>query len=42
MIFIPGSYRLTNDNLGTIVTALESILRSNPGVEDLADGETWL
>jgi len=42
MIFIPGSYRLTNNNLGTIVTALEAILRSNPGDEDLANGETWL
>jgi hypothetical protein len=42
MIFIPGSYRLTNDTLGTIVTALEAILRSNPGDEDLANGETWL
>lgn len=42
MIFIPGGYRLTNNNLGTIVTALDAVLRSNPGDEDLADGETWL
>jgi len=42
MIFIPGSYRLTNDNLGTVVTALDAILRSNPGDEDMANGEAWL
>ena len=42
MIFIPGSYRLTSDNLGTIVTALDAILGSNPGDEDLANGEAWL
>ena len=42
MIFIPGSYPLTNDNLGTIITELEAILGSHPGDDDLANGETWL
>ena len=42
MIFIPGSYRLTKDSLGKIIAALEAILRSHPGDEDLANGETWL
>jgi predicted nuclease of predicted toxin-antitoxin system len=42
MIFIPGNYRLTTNDIGKIIAALEAILRSYPGDEDLANGETWL
>lgn len=42
MIFVPGSYRRTKADTGTIIAALEAILGTYPGVEDLANGETWL
>lgn len=42
MIFIPGNYRLTRDHIGKVTAALEQILASHPGDEDLANGEAWL
>jgi hypothetical protein len=42
MVFVPGSYRRTKDDIGRIVTALESKLEQYPGEDDLAEGETWL
>ena len=42
MIFIPGSYRRTRDDIGKIITALEAILDEHPGEADLANAETWL
>ncbi len=42
MVFVPGSYRRTKDDIGRIVTALERKLDEYPGEEDLAGGETWL
>jgi Domain of unknown function (DUF5615) len=42
MIFIPGNYRLSRDNIGAITTALEDLLRRYPGDEDMAGGEAWL
>jgi hypothetical protein len=42
MVFVPGSYRRTKDDVGRIVTALESKLKQYPGDDALAGGETWL
>jgi hypothetical protein len=42
MIFMPGGYRRTRADTGRIVAALEVILASCPGEEDLRNGEAWL
>lgn len=42
MIFVPGNFRLTRNNIGAIAAALEEILQRHPGDEDLANGEAWL
>ena len=42
MIFMPGGYRRTRADTGRIIAALEVILASYPGEEDLRDGEAWL
>ena len=42
MIFMPGGYRRTRADAGRIVVALEVILASCPGEEDLRNGEAWL
>ena len=39
MVFVPGSFRRTKADLGRLVGALEEILVSHPGIEDLANGE---
>ena len=42
MIFMPGNYRRTKDDIGRIVAALEAKLAEFPGESGLAGGETWL
>jgi predicted nuclease of predicted toxin-antitoxin system len=42
MIFMPGTYRRTKNDIGRIVTALEAKLGQYPGEEDLANAEEWL
>jgi len=42
VIFMPGSYRRTRDDLGRIITVLENMLAEHPGQADLANGEAWL
>ena len=42
VVFVPTTYRLTKDDSGRLVTALEAVLRTYPGDEDLANGEAWL
>ncbi len=42
MIFIPGTYRRTKNDIGKIITALEVILAQYPEEDDLANGESWL
>jgi hypothetical protein len=42
MIFIPGAYRRTKNDIGRIVTALEAKLGQYPGEEDLVNAEEWL
>lgn len=42
MVFVPGSYRRTKADVGTIVAALECRLGEYPGEQDLAGGEAWL
>lgn len=42
MIFIPGTYRRTRNDIGKIVTAVETLLAEYPGETDLANGEAWL
>jgi hypothetical protein len=42
MIFIPGTYRRTKDDIGKIVIALEAVLAQYPAEDGLANGEAWL
>jgi len=42
MFSVPGSYRRTKADTGTIVKALEAVLVAHPGESDLANGEAWL
>lgn len=42
MIFLPGNYPRTRASTGRIVAALEAVLASHPGENDLANGEAWL
>jgi hypothetical protein len=42
MIFIPGTYRRTKDDIGKIVTALEALLAQHPAEDGLANGEARL
>jgi len=42
MIFMPGAYRRTKNDIGRIVAALESKLGQYPGEEDLVNAEEWL
>jgi hypothetical protein len=42
MVFVPGSFRRTKADLGRLVAALEAVLLARPGIDDLADGETWV
>jgi hypothetical protein len=42
MIFMPGGYRRTRAGTGRIIAALEVVLASYPGEEDLRNGEAWL
>ena len=42
MVFMPGTYRRTKDDIGRIAAALEHVLLQHPADERLANGETWL
>lgn len=42
MVYVPGSYRRTNKDLGRIVDALATILDARPDPDGLRNGETWL
>ena len=42
MIFMPGTYRRTKNDIGRIVAALEAKLGQYPGEEDLINAEEWL
>jgi hypothetical protein len=42
MAFMAGNYRLTEAQTGRIVHTLEAKLAELPGLNGLADGETWL
>ena len=42
LIFMPGSYRHTRADTGTIIAALEAILAQHPGEAGLCNGEAWL
>lgn len=42
MIFIPGNYRRTKNDIGRIIAALEAKLAQYPGEEDLANAEDWI
>jgi predicted nuclease of predicted toxin-antitoxin system len=42
VIFIPGTYRRTRNDIGKITAALEALLTEYPGDADLANGEAWL
>lgn len=42
MVFIPGNYRRTKDDIGRIIEALEAKIKQYPGDNDLADAEDWL
>lgn len=42
MIFMPGNYRRTRDDIGRIVAALEAKMLQHPGDEGLANAEDWL
>ena len=42
MIFMPGTYRRTKNDIGHLVAALEAKLGQYPGEEDLVNAEEWL
>jgi hypothetical protein len=42
MIFMPGNYRRTKDDIGRIVAALEAKIKQYPGDDGLANAEDWL
>jgi hypothetical protein len=42
MVFMSGDFRRTKADIGRIVVALEAKLAAYPGLEDLANSETWL
>jgi len=42
MIFMPGTYRRTKNDIGRIVAALEAQPGQYPGDEDLVNAEEWL
>jgi hypothetical protein len=42
MVFMSGTYRRAKGNTGRIIAALEKIIATYPGDDDLANGETWL
>ena len=42
MIFMPGTYRRTKNDIGRIVAALDEKLGQYPGEEDLVNAEEWL
>ena len=42
MIFMPGTYRRSKNDIGRIVAALEAKLGQYPGEDDLANAEEWL
>ena len=42
MIFMPGTYRRTKNDIGRIVAALEAKLGQYPAEEDLVNAEEWL
>jgi hypothetical protein len=41
MIFMPGNYRRTKDDIGRIVAALEAKINQYPGDDALANAEDW-
>jgi hypothetical protein len=41
MIFMPGTYGRTKNDIGRIVAALEAKLGQYPGEEDLVNAEEW-
>jgi Domain of unknown function (DUF5615) len=41
MIFMPGTYRRTKNDIGRIIAALEAKLGQYPGEEDLVNAEEW-
>ena len=42
VVFVPTTYRLTTQDTGRLVAALEVVLGAYPGDEDLANGEAWI
>jgi hypothetical protein len=42
MIFMPGNYRRTRDDIGRITEALEAKIKQYPGDDGLANAEDWL
>jgi predicted nuclease of predicted toxin-antitoxin system len=42
MLFMPGKYKRTANDIGRIVADLEAKLARYPGDEDLANAEDWL
>jgi hypothetical protein len=42
MVFMPGNYRRTKDDIGRIVAALEAKLNQYPDQDGLANAEDWL
>ena len=42
MIFMPGTYKRTRNDIGRTVAALEAKLGQYPGEEDLINAEGWL
>lgn len=42
MVFVPGSHRRTEVDVGRIVSALQAKLEQHPGDNDLVNGESWL
>ena len=42
MVFMPGTYRRTRDDIGRIVAAVEAKPGQYPGERDLINAEEWL
>jgi trans-2-enoyl-CoA reductase len=42
MIFMPGTYGRTKDDIGRMAAALEAKLGQYPGEEDFVNAEEWL
>lgn len=42
MVFVPTTFRLSKQNIGTLVDALDEVLQAHPGKSALANAVTWL